>query len=67
MFTIKINLGQIWNKGFYKQKIFCQEWILFVNFEMNFVLCEKKFCQQKNNCCKEWNCIFHELNWFDNI
>ena len=31
----------IWNKCFHKRKIFCQGWILFANFELNFVLCEK--------------------------
>ena len=38
----------------FSQTIFsCQEYILFVNFEINFVLCEK-------NCCQQWNHFFQD-------
>ena len=49
------------------RKIFCQQWNLFVNFGIIFVLRKKNYCQQWNHYFQEWNSIFPEWNWFNNI
>ena len=66
MFTNEMNFCHIWSECcslLFKRKLFCEQWILFVNFEINFS-CVKKWLSTMKSLFEEWNFNFHEWNWF---